>query len=157
GEGNQLPPGFAVILSKITDPEHVRVAADVLDALEPRLGLPAGALRLDVMVETTQCLAFLSDLPAAAGGRLRAAHLGTYDFTGACGVAAPHQGLRHPACDFARHVMRIAFAETGVWVSDGSTHVLPTDDGLAAAWRLHAGDVRHSLVNGFYQGWDLHP
>jgi hypothetical protein len=25
------------------------------------------------------------------------------------------------------------------------------------AWRLHAEDIRHSLVNGFYQGWDLHP
>ena len=25
------------------------------------------------------------------------------------------------------------------------------------AWRLHAGHVRHSLVGGFYQGWDLHP
>jgi hypothetical protein len=25
------------------------------------------------------------------------------------------------------------------------------------AWRLHAGHVRHSLVTGFYQGWDLHP
>ena len=25
------------------------------------------------------------------------------------------------------------------------------------AWRLHAEHVRHSLVNGFYQGWDLHP
>ena len=28
---------------------------------------------------------------------------------------------------------------------------------MHAAWRLHADDVRHSLVNGFYQGWDLHP
>jgi len=26
-----------------------------------------------------------------------------------------------------------------------------------AAWRLHADDIRHSLINGFYQGWDLHP
>jgi len=25
------------------------------------------------------------------------------------------------------------------------------------AWRLHAEHVRHSLVGGFYQGWDLHP
>ena len=25
------------------------------------------------------------------------------------------------------------------------------------AWRLHADHIRHSLVNGFYQGWDLHP
>ena len=26
-----------------------------------------------------------------------------------------------------------------------------------AAWRLHADDIRHSLIHGFYQGWDLHP
>src|SRR5207247_246674 len=25
------------------------------------------------------------------------------------------------------------------------------------AWRLHYGHIRHSLVTGFYQGWDLHP
>ena len=25
------------------------------------------------------------------------------------------------------------------------------------AWRLHAEHIRHSLVTGFYQGWDLHP
>jgi len=34
------------------------------------------------------------------------------------------------------------------------------DDNIIAvhrAWRLHADHVRHSLVTGFYQGWDLHP
>ena len=25
------------------------------------------------------------------------------------------------------------------------------------AWKLHYDDVRHSLVGGFYQAWDLHP
>jgi hypothetical protein len=25
------------------------------------------------------------------------------------------------------------------------------------AWKVHFDDVTHSLVNGFYQGWDLHP
>jgi hypothetical protein len=25
------------------------------------------------------------------------------------------------------------------------------------AWRSHASQIHHSLVNGFYQGWDLHP
>jgi hypothetical protein len=25
------------------------------------------------------------------------------------------------------------------------------------AWRASALDIRHSLANGFYQGWDLHP
>jgi len=26
-----------------------------------------------------------------------------------------------------------------------------------AAWRLSQRHIRHSLVGGFYQGWDLHP
>jgi len=30
-------------------------------------------------------------------------------------------------------------------------------DVVHRAWRLHAEHIRHSLVNGFYQGWDLHP
>ena len=25
------------------------------------------------------------------------------------------------------------------------------------AWKLHYDHIRHSLVGGFYQGWDLHP
>jgi hypothetical protein len=25
------------------------------------------------------------------------------------------------------------------------------------AWRLHVDHIRHSLVNAFYQGWDLNP
>src|SRR5207245_9109169 len=26
-----------------------------------------------------------------------------------------------------------------------------------AAWRLHYANVWHSLIHGYYQGWDLHP
>jgi hypothetical protein len=85
--------------------------------------------------------------------------------------------MLHPACDFAREVMQISLAGTGIWLSDGGTNVLPvplhhdTKDarGLSAgeatenrravhrAWRLHFEHVRHSLLNGYYQGWDLHP
>jgi hypothetical protein len=25
------------------------------------------------------------------------------------------------------------------------------------AWKLHFDDIQHSLIGGFYQGWDLHP
>src|SRR5207245_6586135 len=28
---------------------------------------------------------------------------------------------------------------------------------LLLAWRMHVEHIRHSLVNGFYQGWDLNP
>src|SRR5207248_2830872 len=95
------------------------------------------------------------------------------DYTANCDITAAHQRMRHPACDFAKHMMKVAFAGTGVMLSDGATNIMPiaphrgptlTDDqqranrtAVFAAWRLHADDIRHSLVHGFYQGWDLHP
>src|SRR5262249_51949827 len=76
-----------------------------------------------------------------------------------CDITAAHQKMRHPACDFAKHVMKVALAGTGLWLSDGATNIMPIGDRktILAAWKLHADDVRHSLVNGIYQGWDLHP
>jgi hypothetical protein len=72
--------------------------------------------------------------------------------------------------------MQVALGGTGIWLSDGATNILPVAIHRAAegeqltesqrgenraaihrAWRLHYDDIRHSLVNGFYQGWDLHP
>jgi hypothetical protein len=134
------------------------------------------------MVETPQIIVDRSGrsaLPAlleAGGGRISAAHFGTYDYTAGCNITAAHQGMGHPACDFARQVMQVAFAGTGVWLSDGSTTVMPVPVHRAApgaaltagqhaanrasvhhAWALHYADVRRSLIQGFYQGWDLHP
>ena len=67
--------------------------------------------------------------------------------------------MLHPVCDFAKHVMQVALAGTGIWLSDGATNVMPigSREVVHRAWRLHAEHVRHSLVTGFYQGWDLHP
>jgi hypothetical protein len=96
---------------------------------------------------------------AEGRGRIVAAHFGTYDYTAACNITAAHQTMLHPACDFAKHVMQVALAGTGIWLSDGATNVLPVGghDVVLRAWRLHAGHIRRSLVSGFYQGWDLHP
>jgi hypothetical protein len=68
--------------------------------------------------------------------------------------------MLHPSCDFAKHVMQVALAGTDVWISDGATNIMPVGKDRAvihAAWKLHADQIRHSLVGGFYQGWDLHP
>jgi hypothetical protein len=67
--------------------------------------------------------------------------------------------MLHPVCDFAKHVMQVALAGTGVRLSDGATNLLPigSREVVHRAWRLHAEHVRHSLMSGFYQGWDLHP
>jgi citrate lyase beta subunit len=181
--GGRLPGGFVVTLPKISAPDEVRALAASLDALETRLGLPTDAVAIELMVETPLSV-FASDgrvalpaLVAAGDGRVTGAHLGTYDYTASLGITAAEQRMGHPACDFAKSVMQVALAGSGVWLSDGATNVLPVEtyrrepDGapltpeereanriaVHAAWRLHAADVRRSLVQGYYQGWDLHP
>lgn len=163
--GGTLPPNFVVTLPKITAPEQVAALASACDAFEYWRELPSGTLRFELMVETTQSI-FAADgsvalprLIAEGGGRIVAAHFGTYDYTAACGITAAHQHMLHPVCDFAKHVVQIALAGTGIWLADGATNVMPIGarDVVHRAWRLHAEHVRHSLVTGFYQGWDLHP
>ena len=160
-----LPPNFVVTLPKITTPEQVAALAAACDAFEYWRDLAAGSLRFELMIETTQSV-FAADgsvalprLIAEGGGRIVAAHFGTYDYTAACSITAAHQHMRHPVCDFAKHVMQVSLAGTGLWLSDGATNVMPigSRDVVHRAWRLHYEHVRHSLVTGFYQGWDLHP
>ena len=180
--GGRLPPNFVVTLPKITTPEQVAALSDLFDLLEPRLGLDAGSLRFEMMIETTQSIVgrrgeiSLPLLLDAARGRCTAAHFGTYDYTAACQITAAHQHMLHPACDFAKHAMQVSLSGTGVWLSDGATNIMPvaphrtaegqqlTDEQteenrrtVHRAWRLHFTHARHSLANAFYQGWDLHP
>jgi citrate lyase beta subunit len=177
-----LPDNFVVTIPKITIAEQVSYTVAVLRQLERTLGLPKETLRFEVMVETPQIVfghdgtSLLPRLVELSEGRLAAAHFGTYDYTASLNITAAQQRMGHPANDFAKQVMQVALAGTGVWLSDGSTAVLPVPvhraaagstlsdaqlaDNCAAvhgAWRLHFDDVRHSLVGGFYQGWDLHP
>jgi citrate lyase beta subunit len=182
-EARRLPPGFVVTLPKVTMPEQVAALVRALAALERRARLTKGSLRLELMVETTQAVlngrgvAALPALVEAAAGRCVGAHFGTYDYTAACRITAAHQTMTHPACEFAKQVMQVVLAGTGVQLSDGATNLMPVGPHRAApggapltpeqqlknraavhrAWQLHFADVRSSLRNGYYQGWDLHP
>jgi len=163
--GRVLPPNFVVTLPKITIAPQVTFFVGELERLERKFRLKSGSLRFELMAETPQIIigkggtCLLPALVAAGKGRVSAAHFGTYDYTAGLGITASHQRMRHPACDFAKHVMQVSLAGSGVWLSDGSTAVLPVGghDAVHAAWRLHYDDVMHSLAGGFYQGWDLHP
>lgn len=174
-----VPDGWIVTVPKITVIEQVEFFVAVLTRLERDLGFDEGVLQFEAMVETPQIIldssgrTLLPRIFEMADGRLSAAHFGTYDYTAGVNITAAYQRMQHPACEFAKHVMQVSFAGTGVWLSDGSTTVLPvpthrgdtlTDAqqaenlaGVHAAWKLHFDDVRHSLAGGFYQGWDLHP
>jgi hypothetical protein len=65
--------------------------------------------------------------------------------------------MEHPVADFAKEVMQLAVAGTGIRLSDGSTNIIPVGENVETAWVLHGRLVRRSLERGFYQGWDLHP
>jgi citrate lyase beta subunit len=163
--GGVLPPNFVVTLPKITAPQQVAALASACDAFEYWRGIPKGTLTFDIMIETTQSIVAddgtiaLPRLLHEGRGRIVTAHFGPYDYTAACDITAAHQQPAHPACEFARHAMQAALAGTGVRIADGPTTVMPVGprDAVHRAWRLHADNVRHSLVAGFYQGWDLHP
>src|SRR5216117_2047738 len=129
--GGQLPGHFVVTQPKITTPEQVTALADIFDLLEKQTGLASSSLKMEMMIETTQSIINgegrinLPLLLQAARGRCIAAHFGTYDYTASCSITAAHQHMMHPACDFAKHMMQVSFAGTGVWLSDGATNIMP--------------------------------
>ncbi|MGB3439540.1 MAG: aldolase [Actinophytocola sp.] len=161
----EMPDGLVLTFPKVTAVEQVAALVELLEVLEDRLGLPAGRLRFEIQIETTQSIVddtggfAIPRFITEGRGRVSGLHFGTYDYTAACGLSASEQHLGHAACDFARHVMQVSAAGTGVRLSDGSTNVLPVGgrESVHAAWRTHFGFTLRSLTHGFYQGWDLHP
>ena len=180
--GGRLPDPLFVTVPKVVAPAQLSAVAELLDGIERRAGLPAGTVRMELMVETPASILGpdgscpLAAFVAAARGRCAGAHFGVYDYTASLGITAFHQDLDHPAWDFARHVMQVALSDSCVWLSDGATNVMPAtphragegrsltpaeaEENRAAVhrgWALHYRHVRHSLRHGFFQGWDLHP
>lgn len=180
--GGKLPPGFVITVPKVQLPEQMTAAVRLFEILERKNNLEPGVLKIEPMIETPQAIinrdgrVGLHSLVDAAEGRCGSIHFGVYDYTASCGITAAYQAMRHPACDFARQIMLVSMAGTGIHLSDGATNILPvgphrasdgellTDDQLGenrqavhGAWRLGFDDNMHSLRNGFFQGWDLHP
>jgi citrate lyase beta subunit len=180
--GGRLPGNFVVTVPKVQLPEQMSAAVRLMELLERRTGLTSGSLKIEPMIETPQAIInargemAISSIIDAAAGRCQSIHFGVYDYTANCGITASYQAMRHPTCDFARQVMLVATAGTGIHLSDGATNILPVGPNRATggnaltaeqmeqnraavhgAWRLGFDDNMHSLRNGFYQGWDLHP
>jgi hypothetical protein len=159
----ELPDGLVLTLPKVTTVAQVQAMGYAVSRLEEIHSLPAGRLRFEVQVETPQLVlgpdgtSPVAQLPHAVPGRISALHYGTYDYSASLQISAEYQSLEHPAADFAKEVMQLAVAGTGIRLSDGSTNIIPVGDNVENAWRLHGRLVRRSLERGFYQGWDLHP
>jgi len=174
-----LPSNFVVMLPKVTIPQQVYTLVQLFRLLERENNLPEGTLKMETMVEATQIIMDpegrnpLYRIIKASEGRCVAAHFGTYDYTASCGITARYQTMAHPVCDFAHHMTKVALAGTGIFLSDGATNVIPIgphrgenlgfeemqENRIAVhrAWRIGFDHTMHSLINGFYQGWDLNP
>ncbi|HMC99755.1 MAG TPA: hypothetical protein VKH37_06375 [Ferruginibacter sp.] len=177
--GGSLPENFVVMLPKVTIPEQPATLASFFDILEVELKIEKGTLKMEMMVETTQSIMAIDGTNPlyrfikAANGRCIAMHFGTYDYTASCSITAKYQEMDHPVCDFAHHMTKVALAHTGIWLSDGATNTMPIGphrgehlteaqlnenrDTVHRAWKKGYDHIRHSLWNGFYQGWDLNP
>lgn len=175
----KLPPNFVVMLPKVTIPEQVTALVRLFEIIEKTNGLEPRTLKMETMVEATQIIMDeegrnpLMRIIRASEGRCVAAHFGTYDYTASCGITAKYQTMAHPVCDFAHHMTKVALGGTGIFLSDGATNVMPVApnrgdrlskeqlkenmESVHNAWRIGYSHTMHSLINGFYQGWDLNP
>jgi len=171
--GGNLPENFVVTLPKITRTEEVAILCELLTQFEQRNDLAENSIEIEIMIETPQAVLLMRELAETAKDRLNSAHFGAFDYTASFGITASHQHLQHDACRFARQMMQIYFAPFGIRLSDSVTTEMPvpvhrgenlsklqTTENLRAvhqAWRKHFNNVTLSLINGFYQSWDLHP
>jgi len=175
----KLPANFVVMLPKVTIPEQVTTLVRLFELIERKNNLAPGTLKMETMVEATQIIMDdegrnpLLKIIRSSEGRCIAAHFGTYDYTASCGITAKYQTMDHQVCDFAHHMTKVALGGTGIFLSDGATNVMPvaphrgddlTEEQLEEnrqsvhnAWRIGYNHTMHSLINGFYQGWDLNP
>ena len=183
--GGKLPENFVVTLPKVEIPEQVTALVEIFELMESNSSLKSGDLKMEIMIETTQSvfnsngevtarkIANAADQGDSKFKRCIGAHFGTYDYTASCDLIAAYQTMDSKVCDFARHVMKVAFGGSGIFLSDGATNIMPVSkhrgeklsnlqirenlESVHKAWKLSYKHIRHSLAQGFYQGWDLHP
>jgi hypothetical protein len=175
----ELPKNFVVTLPKIKRSEEVGILNELLSDFEKQNNLESGAIKIEIMIETPEAIVNekgeinLRNLVEAGKGRVNSAHFGAYDYTASFGISGTHQHLRHEACNFARQMMQISLAPLGVRLSDSVTTEMPiavhkgenlseklriqNKRAVHSAWRKHFNNVTLSLIDGFYQSWDLHP
>ena len=175
----ELPENFVVTLPKIRRGEEVEILNELLNDFEKENNLENGAIKIEIMIETPEAIVNkkgeinLRNLVEAGNGRVASAHFGAFDYTASFGISGAHQHLRHEACNFARQMMQISLAPLGVRLSDSVTTEMPVavhkgenlsdklfiqnKRAVHSAWRKHFNNITLSLIDGFYQSWDLHP
>ena len=172
--GDSAPGNYpidAVMWPKAESGEEIAWLCDLLGTIEQRLGLPAGHIRVQFLVESARAVEHLPDLTHAAGARLAGIAWGIADYSADVGL--PHIRNDHPVCDWARCALVNAAGACGVPAIDSMTLNYPTPlhrgealtptqreenraKVLAALQQVHA-DARHGMDLGMSGKWVGHP
>lgn len=164
-------PIDAVMWPKAESGEEIAWLCEMLGAIEHRLDLPSGHIRVEFLVESARAVERLPDLTHAAGARLAGIVWGIADYSADVGL--PEIRNDHPVCDWARCALVNAAGACAVPAIDGMTLNYPTplhrgeapsptqrDQNrakvLAALAQVYA-DARHGMELGMSGKWVGHP
>nr|WP_294524904.1 CoA ester lyase [uncultured Rhodopila sp.] len=94
-EAAVVPGVAALMLTKVDSAEHVRACADIVTELETERGLPAGALKFIVLVETAAGFLRIEQI-AKSHPRVVGLSLGSEDFAADTGMQPEPEALFYP-------------------------------------------------------------
>ena len=146
-----------VIVPKAFGPRDVWFVDDLLTQLETRLGLEAGRIGLEVLIEETQALARVEEI-ASCSPRLEALILGVGDLSASQGIRLGHIGAAADGTNgypgdvwhYARNRMIVAARANGLDAIDGPYGAINNPEGYEreASWAATLGSVGK---------WAIHP
>ena len=144
----------AIILPKVTSPDHVVWLDLLLGQVEREAGLPVGRTAIEAQIEDARGLAAV-DAIAAASPRLQALVFGPADFMASVGirsldVGGQPEGYVGDAYHYALMRILIAARSRGLQAIDGPYLKVRDVDGLRRS-------AASSAALGFDGKWALHP
>jgi citrate lyase beta subunit len=165
-EPEAFPHTFIVTLPKVSHPTQVAAFVELLVGIKNQFPLQDRQIYGEIMIESPDGLinaegrVWLHELLAKDRNIIIGVHFGAHDYLASLGSAGVHPNLRHPACDLARLLIKMALGgRSPLAVVDGAETFMPlgAPDVVRHGWQLSFANVWHGLDQGIFQGWDLHP
>ena len=145
----------AIILPKVTGPDHVAWLDLLLGQVEQATGLSAGRIGIEAQIEDARALVRVDEI-AGSSPRLEALVFGSGDFMASLGMRSPETGVQpqgysgEDAFHYPRLRMLVAARAHGLQAIDGRHAVVEDTEGLRAA-------ATSAAALGYDGKWVIHP
>ncbi len=144
----------ALVLPKVTCPEHIVALDLLLTQVERTVGLPVGRIGIEAQIEDALGVKHVQDI-AAASPRLQSLVFGPGDFMASVGMGSLNVGAQPAGYlgDAFHHVLMailLAARANGLQAIDGPFVAIRDLDGFTAA-------ARRAAALGYDGKWVLHP